>query len=110
MDKVTRRKFLQGASVGAAAVGVLAVGPGLMANRSSDHGGEMKSASRATAAPGAVGAARQTTDARATTGANEPVMAYVRDAAKGEVVIFAGTREITRNDPDLAARLLHATA
>ncbi len=37
-----------------------------------------------------------------------PIVAYVRDAAKGEVVFMLGTREIVRKDPDLVSRLLSA--
>jgi len=36
------------------------------------------------------------------------VMAYVRDAARGEVTVLSGTREVTYRDPELAARLLAA--
>jgi hypothetical protein len=33
-------------------------------------------------------------------------MAYVRDAARGEVTFLAGTRETTYRDPELVRRLL----
>jgi hypothetical protein len=36
----------------------------------------------------------------------EPVMAYVRDAAKGEVTVMAGTHEKTYRDKPLAKRML----
>ena len=107
MAKVTRRRFLQGASVGAAAVGVLAVGPSL----GTSHSAAGASASRApSAAPGAGAASASAHDALTTTAASEPIVAYVRDPSKGEVAIFVGTREIIRQDPDLAARLSHAIA
>ena len=38
----------------------------------------------------------------------ETVMAYVRDAARGEVTVLSGTRETTYRDPALAKRLLDA--
>jgi len=38
----------------------------------------------------------------------EPVMAYVRDAASGEVTVLAGTAETTYRDPALVRRLLAA--
>jgi hypothetical protein len=38
----------------------------------------------------------------------EPVMAYVRDAKRGEVTVMAGTRETTYRDPALAKRLMKA--
>jgi cobalamin biosynthesis protein CbiD len=36
------------------------------------------------------------------------VVAYVRDAKRGEVTVMAGTREITYRDPALVKRLLKA--
>jgi hypothetical protein len=38
----------------------------------------------------------------------EPVMAYVRDAARGEVTVLSGKRETTYRDPALAKRLIDA--
>ncbi len=38
----------------------------------------------------------------------EPVMAYVHDAARGEVTVVSGTVESTYRDPVLAKRLLDA--
>ena len=38
----------------------------------------------------------------------EPVMAYVHNAARGEVTVVAGTSERTYRDPVLAKRLLDA--
>ena len=35
----------------------------------------------------------------------EPVVAFVRDAKRGEVTVMAGTRETTYRDPALVARL-----
>jgi len=40
------------------------------------------------------------------TGASAPVLAYVRDAARGEVVVMKGGSEIVRRDARLAARLI----
>ena len=39
---------------------------------------------------------------------NEPVMAYVRDAERGEVTVLHGTTETTYRDPALVKRLLTA--
>jgi hypothetical protein len=39
---------------------------------------------------------------------SEPVMAYVHDAARGEVTVVSGTVESTYRDPVLAQRLLDA--
>jgi hypothetical protein len=40
----------------------------------------------------------------------EPVMAYVRDAERGEVTVVSGTGETTYRDPMLVKRLLDASA
>jgi hypothetical protein len=39
---------------------------------------------------------------------NEPVIVHVRDAASGEMDVFAGTRQVRLRDPGLAARLTQA--
>lgn len=75
----TRRTLLKAAAVGTAAVGLAAAGPLT----------GMASASTA-----------------ALEGTSSPVVAYVSDARKGEVVVMVGTREITRRDPALVARLV----
>jgi hypothetical protein len=43
-----------------------------------------------------------------TTPPREPVMAYVRDAKRGEVTVMSGTSETTYRDPELAKRLVAA--
>jgi hypothetical protein len=35
-----------------------------------------------------------------------PVVAHVRDVARGEIAIYAGTREVVVRDPALVGRLL----
>jgi hypothetical protein len=40
---------------------------------------------------------------------SEPVLAHVRDLASGEISLFVGEREITIKDPQLVARLFHAS-
>ena len=37
-----------------------------------------------------------------------PLVAYVRDAHKGEVVLMVGTKEVVRRDPHLVACLARA--
>jgi hypothetical protein len=39
---------------------------------------------------------------------NEPVIVHVRDAASGEMDVFAGTSQVRLRDPGLAARLTRA--
>ncbi|HEY6399703.1 MAG TPA: hypothetical protein VIX82_19835 [Solirubrobacteraceae bacterium] len=36
----------------------------------------------------------------------EPVMAYIRDAKRGELTVVAGTTETTYRDPELVKRLM----
>jgi hypothetical protein len=83
-SKYSRRALLRGTAV----VGALAAVPGL---------GLLD--------PGA-GQAVKTAQERPP--AEGPVFAYVRDAAKGEVVLMVGTKEIVRTDPALVARLIGA--
>jgi hypothetical protein len=83
---VTRLSFLKasaGAAAGAAAIGVPA------AAVLSNHGkGEVTEPS--------------------SENPQEPVMAYVRDAERGEVTVMSGTSETTYRDRSLAKRLLDA--
>ena len=71
----------------------------------------LKSAAAGAAAIGLVGAAggmgRSNSAARASIGmSTEPVVAYVSDARKGEIVVMVGTREVVRRDAALVARLV----
>jgi hypothetical protein len=87
MESVNRRRFLTraGAATGAAAfVGI----PGLGKSVTVEHPGEL------VAAPGPV--------------AKEPVVVYVRDAARGEVTVLHGTQAMTYRDRALVRRLLKA--
>jgi hypothetical protein len=87
MERLSRRSFVKiaGAATGAAA---LAGAPSI-----------------ARAAVGEEGA----TPTKPTTGVpEEPVVAYVRDAARGEVTVTAGTAEHTYRDRQLVQRLLRA--
>jgi hypothetical protein len=79
-QRVSRRSLLRGAA-GASAVGLAA-------------------ASGAVALAGPV----------ATAGPDHqgPVMVYLRDAATGELDVFAGTRQVTLRDPALAKQLIRA--
>jgi hypothetical protein len=85
-DGVTRLSFIKrsaGVAAGAAAIGVPA------AAAITDESGKVVSAP----------------SERTPT---EPVMAYVRDAERGEVTVLAGTTETTYRDPALVRRLLAA--
>jgi hypothetical protein len=85
-DGVTRLSFLKasaGAAAGAAAIGVPAA-----AVLSDDKPGVVPAPSSANP--------------------REPVMAYVRDAQRGEVTVMAGTSETTYRDRALVKKLLAA--
>jgi hypothetical protein len=82
---VTRLSFIKasaGAAAGAAAVAIPAVAV------AEQHKGEPTEPS--------------------TPNPREPVMAYVRDARRGEVTLMHGTTETTYRDPALVKRLLDA--
>lgn len=88
MAKLTRRGLLKHTSLGAAAAGALLAVPALT------------SAQTASVAPPAA--------ARTLPVLTEPLAAYVRDAASGEITLLIGTRELTVHDPELLRRLVQA--
>ena len=79
MTRNSRRTLLKSAAAGAAAIGLVGVGGGLATTIAAKGSIETSSL---------------------------PVVAYVSDARKGEVVVMVGTREIVRRDKALVARLL----
>lgn len=81
--KVSRRGFLKKTAAGAAAVAALAAAPSLLVVAEKSGEGTTPAA-----------------------GVTTPLVAYVRDAAKGEVVIMMGTKEVVRKDYGLVARLV----
>jgi len=76
--KVSRRGFLKKTAAGAAAVAALAAAPSLLV------------------------VAEKSGEGTPAAGVTTPLVAYVRDAAKGEVVIMVGSKEVVRRDPNLA--------
>ena len=58
----------------------------------------------ATTTPAAAGEADLTAD-EGTGGASGPVVAYIHDAARGEVSVLRGEREVVVHDPALVRRL-----
>jgi hypothetical protein len=87
MESVNRRRFLTraGAATGAAAfVGIPGLGKSVTAERPEEI----------VTTPGPV--------------AKEPVVVYVRDAARGEVTVLHGTQAMTYRDRALVRRLLKA--
>lgn len=54
----------------------------------------------------ALGSSAAAADSSPTSTSRLPVIAYVSDARKGEVVVMVGTHEIVRRDAGLVARLV----
>jgi hypothetical protein len=80
MTRNSRRALLRSAAAGAAAIGLVSASRGL-AGSSSVARGSIETSS-------------------------EPLVAYVSDARKGEIVVMVGTREIVRRDAGLVASLV----
>ncbi len=80
MTRNSRRALLKSAAAGAAAIGLVGAGSHL--------------AGPSTAAKGSIGSS------------SAPLVAYVSDARKGEIVVMVGTHEIVRRDARLVARLV----
>lgn len=85
---LSRRSFLRKSAAGAAAAGVLGAAPGL-ALAANDIRGE------------------PSLDDILTT-PSEPLVVYIQDAARGEVVFMTGTREVVRRDRRLVSRLIRS--
>ena len=68
----------------------------------------IKAAAAGTAAMGLLAATRAVGGGAATTtdAIGMPVVAFVSDARRGELVVMVGTREIVRRDADLVGRLI----
>ncbi len=92
LPALNRRLFLQSSAGAAAGVAVVATGPKL-------------------AAAALSGATNTRPDLIANPTSSPPretVMAFVRDAARGEVTVLSGTREVTYRDPAFVKRMLDA--
>jgi len=85
MTPRSRRTVLKSAAAGAAAIGLVSAGR-LATGMSLTAGGSGDRASIETR--------------------SAPLVAYVSDARKGEIVVMVGTREIVRRDPGLVARIV----
>jgi len=80
MTRTSRRTILKSAAAGAAAIGLVGASRGLAGSSSTTKG--------------SIGTS------------SEPLVAYVSDARRGEIVVMVGTREIVRRDAGLVARLV----
>lgn len=94
-DGIGRRQFLQGAGAAAGAAAILA-GPKVaqIALDGSVGGGAVEPKRVVTKPSGPP--------------PREPVTAFVRDSARGEVTVMSGKQETTYRDPALVKRLLDA--
>ncbi len=90
---VNRRSFIQTSAGAAAGVAVVVTGPKLAA--AVLHGATNTAPLGAITKPSGPPP-------------SETVMAYVRDATRGEVTVMSGTRETTFRDPALAKRMIDA--
>jgi len=90
-SKTTRRAFLKVAAAGAAAAGIVAAVPGM-----------------ASGSPREVGSPQEIADMRELMAdSGGPLVAYVRNPAKGEVVVMLGEKEVVRRDFGLMSQLTH---
>jgi hypothetical protein len=88
MSKLTRRGFINtsvGAAAGLAAAGALGAAPALA---------------------GAIVKPNRNTPLAE--GAGQPMVAYVRNASKGEIALMVGEREVSYHDSEVVARLIKA--
>jgi hypothetical protein len=101
MAQVSRRSFLRNSGLAVAGAGVMSQVPflsGLVGAGEADAPAVAGGAEAATA--GSDDAAASLT---------QPLVAHVRDLSTGEIGIFNGTTEVVVKDPQLAARLFHAS-
>jgi hypothetical protein len=90
-QRVSRRSLLRGAA-GVSAVGLAAATGAVAIAGPRSTAGPVAGATAGLARPDHQG----------------PVMVYLRDAATGEMDVFAGTGQVTLRDPALATQLLRA--
>ncbi len=87
--EVSRRGFLARTMALTTAVGLIAAAPAWALRTLGE--------ARAAAQPDEAGSAL-----------SAPLVAYVRDVHKGEVVLMVGTKEVVRRDPGLVSRLVRS--
>jgi len=87
MSNLTRRRFLGWTSAGAAGVGLLAFVP------------------RPVSRPNPASLAAAPAAGERGGGFSDPLVAYVHNAASGNVSLMVGTREVTFHDPELVSHL-----
>jgi hypothetical protein len=101
MEGFDRRKFLKGSTVAAGLAGAMTVVPGALPALA-------KSTSTARGGSQGLAAGAEGHDPEDNPATSEPVVAHVRDAKKGEIDVFIGTRHFTVQDRGLANRIVGA--
>jgi hypothetical protein len=92
MDDLSRREFLKRGSAGVA-IGAIAIGSGATIADAVAANAKEKPAAGGGAAPAE---------------ATDPIVAYVRKGAHGEVRLMVGDQEVVHRDADLARRIIRA--
>lgn len=101
MEALDRRKFLKGSSVAVGLAGAMAVVPAALP--------ALAKATQGTPKDVRVNPGRHDEDPpEELIDSGEPVVAHVRDARKGQIDLFVGTRHVTLQDRGLTNRILSA--
>ncbi len=98
VKKLTRRKFFRGASLGVAAVGTVAVLPGIAKSVLSPQ----------TEQPTISAPVKNPDLELAKTDFSGSLVAHIRNASTGEISLMSGTKEVLYHDPELVRRLIVA--
>jgi hypothetical protein len=111
MEQLTRRRFLGWTSAGAAGAGLLALAPRFgvptpgAAHQVAQTALAAQTGSLANAWPALPSTSAANGSPALPTSTADPIVAYIHNAASGELSLMVGTREMTIHDPDLVARL-----
>jgi hypothetical protein len=97
MEGFDRRKFLKGSSVAVGLAGAMTVVPGAI-----------PALAKSTQAAPANSALHHDDEAGGTVDTDQAVVAHVRDANKGQIDLFVGTKHFTLEDRGLANRIMSA--
>ena len=100
MEGFDRRKFLKGSTVAAGLAGAMTVVPGALPALAKST--NTKAGSRGLVAGGVENDVDGSVDSK------EPVVAHIRDAKKGEIDVYVGTRHIVLKDRSLTNRIMGA--
>jgi hypothetical protein len=104
VSDISRRLFLKRGTLTVAAAGFLAAVPGMPALASAIET-DAPAAGSATGEAASVGGAESGSAEELA----QPLIAHVKDLSTGEITVYMGENEYTYRDPQMAARLLHAT-